>query len=89
MESLDCWDLGFESCREHLCSSVVFVESCAGSCLCNGLIAPSEECHRVCVTYLCDLETLTKRRSRPELRFCFTEGHNTLQTLRITKLLIK
>ena len=51
LASHDSWDRGFESYREDVCSSVVFVECCAGSCLCEGLIAPSEECYRLCVPY--------------------------------------
>jgi hypothetical protein len=38
---------------------------------------------------LCDLETLTKRRPRPELDCCATEGHNIWQTLWVTGFLIK
>jgi hypothetical protein len=49
----------------------VFVVCCVGSGLCDKLITRSEESYRVCVCVaVCDLETTTMRRSRPELSCC-------------------
>ena len=51
MQPLDCWDHGFQSCREHtrrfIC--VGFVVCCVGSGLCDEPITHSEEPYRLCV----------------------------------------
>jgi hypothetical protein len=50
----DYWDRGFESRWSHGCSSLVFVECCKGSSLCEGLITLAESyqvCVCVCVCY--------------------------------------
>ena len=39
MKPLDCWDRGFAFRRGHGCSSFAFVVYCAGSGLCDRLIA--------------------------------------------------
>jgi hypothetical protein len=50
---------------------VVCCVCCVGSGLYDGLITRSEECYRVCLfvclcAIVCDIETLTMRRPRPE-----------------------
>ena len=64
---LDCWHSGFESSWGHG-YSIVFVLCYVGSGLCDELITRSE-C--ACV---CDLETSTMRRPRPELDCCATKS---------------
>lgn len=50
---LDCWDGGFESCKEHAGSSFVFLVCCTCCGLCNQLITRSE-----CVCLIvCHIET--------------------------------
>ena len=49
LRPLDYWDCGFETCRGHGCSSVMFVVYCVGSGLSEELITRSEESYRVCV----------------------------------------
>jgi hypothetical protein len=50
----------------------LFVARCVGSDLCDEQIIRSEGyCLIVCV---CDLETITMRRPRPELGCCATEN---------------
>jgi hypothetical protein len=45
----------------------------AGRGLCDELITRSEECYRLCVCLIvCDVETSTVRRPRPELGCCAT-----------------
>jgi hypothetical protein len=84
LQPLDCWDRGFESRWWHGCSSLVFVVCCVDSGLRDGLITRSEEPYqvfvrvRVCVCVchclsVCDLETSTMRRARPELGSCATK----------------
>jgi hypothetical protein len=58
----------------------VFVVSCVGSGLCVELVTRSEESYRVCVCVcvcvsliVCDIETTTLRRSRPELGYSAEE----------------
>ena len=59
----------------------VFVVCCVCSGLCDELITRSEESYQRCVCVcvcvggegLCDLETTTMRRPRPELIYCATE----------------
>jgi hypothetical protein len=49
LQSLACWDCGFEFHRVQGCLSVVNVACCAGRNLCDGLITSPEEYYRVCV----------------------------------------
>ena len=49
LRPLDCWDCGFETCRGHGCSSIMFVVCCVGSVLCDELITHSGESYSVCV----------------------------------------
>jgi len=47
---LDYWERGFESRRQHGCSSLMFVLRYIGSGLCDELITSSEESYRECVS---------------------------------------
>ena len=47
LQSLNCWDRGFESRRNHAC--FVFVVFCVGSGFCVELITLPKESYRVCV----------------------------------------
>jgi hypothetical protein len=76
---LDCWDREFEFRRGHGCSSLVFVVCCVRCVLCEGLITCSEEPHLMCMS-VCDLETSTVRRLRPDASCC-TTGIKTDRTL--------
>jgi hypothetical protein len=52
--------------------------SCVGRVFCDELITRSEF-YRVCVCLIvCDLNTSTMRRPRPDLGCCATEGTNQL-----------
>jgi hypothetical protein len=56
LRTLRVWDRGFESCRGHRCSSLVFVLCCVGIGLCDELVTRLEKCCRVCVcvcVYVC------------------------------------
>jgi hypothetical protein len=75
MRPLDCWNRDFESPWGHLFSGLVCVLCCVGSSTCSELIlfqrsstARAYMCVCVCVFLIvCDIETLTMRRSRPDL----------------------
>ena len=49
LQSLKCWDHGFEFRLKHGCSSVVFIVCCVDTSLCDELIARLEESYRLCV----------------------------------------
>jgi len=58
LQSLDCWDRGFESRLRHECSSLVLVVHCVDSGMCDELITRSGETYPVyvCVCLIvCDL----------------------------------
>ena len=83
LRPLDCWYRGFLPRWGHGCSFLVFVVCCVGSCLCDEPINRSEESYRLCVcVYLimCDLGTLTTRRSSCELGCCATEEMKAVRT---------
>ena len=50
LQSLDCWDRGFESRSGNGCSSLVFVVYCVGSGFCDELMSRVEESYRVHVS---------------------------------------
>jgi hypothetical protein len=72
-------DRGLKSRWDNGSLSLLFVVCCVGSALWNELITHSKESYRaracVCLI-LCDTETSTMRRIRPELCCCAIEGRN-------------
>jgi hypothetical protein len=74
LRPLDCWDRDFESRWGNGCSSLVFVDCCDDSGLCDDMIIHWEESYRFCwCLIVCDLETSTMRWSRPEFLCYVTE----------------
>ena len=72
LQTLHCCDRGFESCRGHGHSSLVFAACRVGTGLCEDLIAHSEESYPLCLTVY-DLEISTVRQPRSKLGCCTTE----------------
>jgi hypothetical protein len=64
--------MGSNPARGHGWLSLVSVCALSGRGLCNQLIIRSDESYRVWRVYLCDLETSTMSRPRPELDCCVT-----------------